>query len=99
MQSELSSQKYINHFIITMKRHLIVIFAVAVMASCASPSVKPSVAVEEWGETDSKPVFLYTLTNSNGIAVKITNYGGIVVNFSRPTGTERWKTSCSDWAV
>lgn len=35
----------------------------------------------DWGETDGKKVYLYTLTNSNGVEVKITNYGGIITSW------------------
>jgi aldose 1-epimerase len=38
----------------------------------------------EWGQTDGKQVYLYTLTNKNGIEVKITNYGGIVTSWVTP---------------
>lgn len=34
-----------------------------------------------WGNYDGKEVFLYTLVNSKGTTVKITNYGGIVTSF------------------
>jgi aldose 1-epimerase len=39
----------------------------------------------DWGETDGKKVFLYTLTNKKGVQVKITNYGGTVTSFVTPT--------------
>lgn len=38
----------------------------------------------DWGETDGKKVYLYTLTNSNGVEVKITNYGGIITSWLAP---------------
>ncbi|WP_291101579.1 MULTISPECIES: aldose epimerase family protein [unclassified Flavobacterium] len=37
-----------------------------------------------WGITDGKDVRLYTLTNSKGMVVEITNYGGIVVSIVAP---------------
>lgn len=37
-----------------------------------------------WGKTDGKDVWLYTLTNSKGMMVEITNYGGIVVSIVAP---------------
>ena len=37
-----------------------------------------------FGKADQKEVFLYTLTNSNGIVVKITNYGGIITSLLVP---------------
>ena len=38
----------------------------------------------DWGETDGKKVYLYTLTNQQGVAVKITNYGGIITSWTAP---------------
>ncbi len=45
---------------------------------------KPTISVVEWGAINSKPVYLFTLTNSNGVTAQITNYGGIVVEFYTP---------------
>ena len=45
---------------------------------------KPGVTVAEWGEADGKKVQLYTLTNNNGVQVKITNYGGVVTHWITP---------------
>ena len=39
-----------------------------------------TITVEPFGRIDDKPVSLYTLTNKNGMRVKITNYGAIVVS-------------------
>lgn len=39
---------------------------------------------EAFGKADGKEVSLYTLTNDNGMQVKITNYGGIVVSIIVP---------------
>ncbi len=38
----------------------------------------------DWGELDGKKVYLYTLTNKNGVEVKITNYGGIITSWLTP---------------
>ena len=35
-------------------------------------------------EKDSKAVYLFTLTNTNGLTAKITNYGGIIVSLLVP---------------
>ena len=37
-----------------------------------------------WGQKDNKQVDLYTLTNKNGIEVKISNYGGTVTAWIVP---------------
>lgn len=44
----------------------------------------PAVSQEYWGTVEGKPVYLYTLTNSNGLVAKITNYGGIVSQLYAP---------------
>ena len=45
---------------------------------------KKGISRSDWGETDGKKVSLYTLTNKNGVQVKITNYGGIMTSWSVP---------------
>ncbi len=45
---------------------------------------KPGIHQADWGETDGKKVYLYTLTNNNGVQVKISNYGGIVTSWVTP---------------
>jgi aldose 1-epimerase len=49
-----------------------------------STATKPGVTQASWGETDGKPVSLYTLTNKNGVQATITNYGGIVTSWMVP---------------
>ena len=44
---------------------------------------------------EGQPVQLYTLTNKNGLVVKIMTFGGIITETHVPTGTARWPTSCS----
>ncbi|MCK9422891.1 MAG: galactose mutarotase [Bacteroidales bacterium] len=73
---------------------------ILILASCQNNSnVKVNVSFNEHKEADSqnivsmktafgtvdhKPVFLYTLTNTNGLTVKITNYGGIITSILMP---------------
>ena len=47
-------------------------------------STEMKVNKELFGELDGKPVDIYTLTNSNHIEIKITNYGGIVTSVKVP---------------
>ena len=54
------------------------------MTACTSATKKPAITSENWGTADSSPVHLYTLTNSNGVTAKITDYGGIIVAFDVP---------------
>ena len=38
----------------------------------------------DWGEVDGKAVYLYTLTNKNGLVAKVTNYGTIITELHVP---------------
>jgi len=49
----------------------------------------PTIEKDSFGKADQKEVFLYTLTNSNGLKVKITNYGGIITSILVPDKTGR----------
>ena len=66
-----------------MNKIFIILFGIIVVTACSTAN-NPTITYEEWGSVDSKPVYLYSLTNSNGVLVKITNYGGIVVEFYAP---------------
>lgn len=46
--------------------------------------VKKGIMKTNWGRTDDRDVFLYTLTNASGTRVKISNYGGTVVSWKGP---------------
>jgi len=66
-----------------MKINFIISLSIIAMTVFASTD-KPVITSENWGSVESKPVYLFTLTNSNGLTAKITNYGGIVVEFYTP---------------
>lgn len=71
----------------SVKHFVIIILAIAVMLiACNSGDNKASenkqITKASWGETDGKPVYLFTLTNSKGDEVKITNYGGTVTSWT-----------------
>ena len=74
--------KSLKHFMI------ITIMTTAVLPACRTSEKKDSGAEKvtkvAWGETDGKQVFLYTLTNKNGVQVKISNYGGTVTSWIVP---------------
>lgn len=53
------------------------------LPACALHAI-PTAQQQPWGQVDGKPVYLYTLTNSNGLFVRITNYGGIVTELHAP---------------
>jgi aldose 1-epimerase len=52
----------------------------------ASSEPKPPVAVAkaDWGTVDGKTVQLYTLTNKNGLKLKVSNYGTIITELHVP---------------
>jgi aldose 1-epimerase len=52
--------------------------------SDSSDSLKTSIMKEHFGTVDNKPVYLFTLSNKNGITIKITNYGGIITHIIVP---------------
>ncbi|MES2776018.1 MAG: aldose epimerase family protein [Bacteroidota bacterium] len=68
----------------------LLVAAFAVFTSCNTPekekenSSKAGITKAGWGETDGKKVELYTLTNKNGVQVKISTYGGIVTSWTTP---------------
>lgn len=44
----------------------------------------PSIMKTSFGKVDGKEVYLFTMTNINGMTVKITNYGGIITSIMVP---------------
>ena len=46
--------------------------------------IKSGITKATWGDIDGKEVFLYTLTNSKGVQVKISTYGGTVTSWTAP---------------
>jgi aldose 1-epimerase len=56
-----------------------------------APHGRLSITPQSWGTADGKPVSLYTLRNSHGMVVKISNYGGVVQSIKVPdrNGTVR----------
>ncbi len=47
-------------------------------------SVKLTIMKSYFGKSGNQDVSLYTLTNDNGIVIKITNYGGIITSILMP---------------
>jgi aldose 1-epimerase len=73
-----------------LKQFMLPAIAATIVLSSCNPNEKDSkeksIAVEKitkisWGQADGKAVDLYTLTNKNGVEVKITNYGGTVTSW------------------
>ncbi len=54
-------------------------------ATPEGPASKPNtIAKTSYGTVDGKEVHLYTLTNANGLVLKVTNYGAIITEFQVP---------------
>ncbi len=51
-----------------------------------SSAISPSARIEQsnWGSVDGQEVSLYTLTNANGLVMKVSNYGGIISELHLP---------------
>jgi aldose 1-epimerase len=49
--------------------------------SVGTTSSKAGITSQDWGTADGQAVKLFTLTNSSGTEVKITNYGGIITSW------------------
>jgi aldose 1-epimerase len=39
---------------------------------------------EVWGKVDGKDVFLFSISNKNGVSIKVSNYGGIITSILTP---------------
>jgi aldose 1-epimerase len=51
---------------------------------CTGGPAPGSITSQDWGTVDGKPVHLWTLTNSTGMAADVTDYGTIVVALKVP---------------
>lgn len=74
-----------------MKHCLVTLFVAMILISCNDQKkeeppieLKKGITKKDFGKVDGKDVFLYTLTNSKGNQVTITNYGGIVTSWIAP---------------
>jgi len=53
-------------------------------AAAPEPKQPVAIAKTDWGTVDGKTVQLYTLTNKNGLQMKVSNYGTIVTQMLVP---------------
>jgi len=71
-----------------MKKVLIVLFMLLVLSAIgcgpAGKESKMNITKTNWGTADGKGVYLWTLTNKNGLVAKISNYGGIMTELWLP---------------
>jgi aldose 1-epimerase len=54
------------------------------VAMASQESDPSTITRQPWGAVDGQSVYLYTLTNSHGMRVRITNYGGIIQSIDVP---------------
>ncbi|WP_420400463.1 aldose epimerase family protein [Flagellimonas sp.] len=60
---------------------LVLIFLLGVFSfSSAQTNIKK----QHWGNVGGKPVYLYSLTNANGMCLELTNFGGIITSIFVP---------------
>lgn len=63
---------------------LLVILILLFTQGIARPKNRATIKDEIWGESDGKVVKLFTLTNKNGMTLKVTNYGATLTYLSAP---------------
>jgi len=70
---------------------ILLLLMVFIYISCVQETKKEiikrkpmKITKQTFGKVDTTEVFLFTLTNNNGMVVKITNYGGIVTSIQTP---------------
>ena len=72
-------------------RAAIILSLVVTICSCVQPKVKvvmpPKIIARgisqvDWGMTDGKPVYLYSLVNRSGMTVKISSYGATITSWT-----------------
>ena len=76
-----------NHIFKTVAGQCIVTLTIVVfLASCGGSGQKPQAGIEKeaFGQFKGQPVELYTLTNSNGVVMKVTTYGGTITELFVP---------------
>ena len=86
-----------------MRKLILVLFVAPFLLSCErlsssqnkpdidSSLVKLNINREFWGEVSGDSVYLYSLNKEDGIEVKITNYGGIIVSVNAPDKNGTYK--------
>jgi len=74
-----------------MKKNLVILIIAAILLSCKlmpkeeeKVTIKPMTEKTLYGMIGADSVFQYTLTNKNGMVVKILNYGGTVTDIITP---------------
>lgn len=63
---------------------VIALMLLAIAGCKPKPEATTSLNEKIWGQDGDKAVYLYTLTNKNGMEIKITNFGGIITSVTVP---------------
>lgn len=67
---------------------VVCLFLTAILYSCGGDKQKSvfqtKITNEEWGKQDDRAILLFTLSNKNGMSIKVSNYGATLVNVSAP---------------
>lgn len=65
-------------------KHIALVLLVLAAAATAPAPAQAAITSIAWGGVDKQGVDLFTLTNKNGMEVKITNYGGAITSIRVP---------------
>lgn len=65
----------------TLSRALV---AASIMLATMNTQAEPSIESKAWGSANGQPVTLYTLKNSRGLVMKVTDYGAIITELHVP---------------
>lgn len=68
-----------------MKVNILWLLTLLLMIAAISEASQPGcIIMETWGEVEGKPVLLFTLTNKQGMVIKVANYGASLTYVSVP---------------
>jgi len=67
-------------------QYIVALTILVFLVSCGSSGQKPKAGIEKeaFGQFKGQPVELYTLTNNNGVVMKVTTYGGTITELLVP---------------
>ena len=68
--------------ILNIKHSFLLILTISSFASCKKSN--PDVEKQIWGQIENDTIYLYTISNKNGMHIKVTNYGGIISSITVP---------------
>jgi len=63
---------------------LLCLFLITIDTSFAKAPIKPIITKVYYGELEGQKIYQYTLTNSNGMQVKVINYGATITDIITP---------------